>query len=136
MKKTSVVLVVIVVLAVMLTVQTQLDAAPLASTSGPTPLYDSGWVLTTSGTQTFTHDLHERPTLWGLYAADDGDGMAPANALLYERMGASDKYGGIVGLLGCTEVQVAWQEDGIAWSTTQSKWYQRGTDYARLVPHL
>lgn len=109
------------------------ESAPLAQT-GPTPLWDSGWVETTEGYQTFEHDLFELPTLWTLQVSDDDPpGYYPTEAITWNKVDSTTKYGYLVSLVHCEEIRLVWQEDGIGYSEMLEKWYQRGEAYARLL---
>ena len=130
--KTRITVLLLALLAIVVAISVSpIQAAPPATLYGPEPLYDSGWVRTTSGYQSFSHDLQAFPTLWTLTVADDytGDGAAGSpNAFVT----TSGYYGHLVVNILQMDLEVLWLEDGIGYSKHMDKWYQRGTDYARL----
>lgn len=121
----------VLILVLLLTI-TYVGAAPRAT--GVEPLYDSGWVLTTSGFQEFEHGLNAWPTLISIYVADNSDGDFPS-AVFDNRNNGSYNYGGSVRDVYCTSLRIYWQANGIAYNHNPyiNRWYQRGTDYARVL---
>lgn len=107
------------------------NAAPRAELFGAEPLWDSGWVLTTEGEQTFDHDLAAYPTLWVLTVADDHTGEAATKSPDTFIYGTAWHGHLVTGIYLC-KLEVKWRPDGIGYSKHLNKWYQRGADYARL----
>lgn len=110
-------------------------AAPRMTKTGAIPLYDSGWVLAAGGGwQTFSHNLGAFPTNVAIFAADNAFGDYPTLVLPSRKAyTAGDVWGGNVYDVYCSSLRTYWQPDGIAYHQGQNKWYQRGTDYVRVL---
>lgn len=99
--------------------------------SQPTALYDSGWVLSTAGVHTFTHNLGALPTLWSLLAADDASGTDPTPMIVGSIIDGANQYGFREEGMSTTQFNVLLRGNGYAYNG--SKWYQRGTDHIRFL---
>lgn len=99
--------------------------------SNPSPLYDSGWVLSAVGVHTFTHNLSKLPTLWSLMAADDGSGTDPTPMVQGRSEPGGNLYGYFEQGMSTTQFKVNLEANGYAYNG--AKWYVGGTDYIRLL---
>lgn len=96
------------------------------------PLYDSGWVLSTAGVHTFTHNLGKLPLLWSLLAADDASGTNPTIFSGGAYPVGANWYGFYEWDLSTTTFVVV-LHPSMAYSNSAAKWYISGTDYVRLL---
>ena len=104
---------------------------PLTGRGKLTPLYDSGWLLSGATTHTFTHNLGVLPLLYSLLAADDANGTNPTPMLAGRFDSGATYYGAYENGMSITQFSIRLMPDGYAYNG--SAWYQRGTDYIRLL---
>lgn len=130
--KLFITLVLLCLLTTVFNIYDNAGAAPLATTYGPTPLYDSDWVACSGDgeTQTFSHGLDAWPTLWTVYAANDDEGQYPTESPTNFYF-SSEWFGHLPAGTNYDTLKVLWRER-IGYHATGG-WHYADSDYVRVV---